>query len=104
MRSMEAISRLDATISAMCPRRAQLQTQVLSEQLCMYEVLAAHTREGSLLMQGRRDVVERGPPRRKRNQGSPAADTHPSPAPQVVAPAGAEGVEASRAINMFSDG
>ena len=46
MRSMAAISRLDATIGAMCLRRSQL------ERLCLYEALAGHTNMASRLMQG----------------------------------------------------
>ena len=52
LHAMQEITKLDLTISAMCQRRMQLQNHVVSEQLCLYECLAAHTSAGSLIMQG----------------------------------------------------
>ena len=52
LNTMQDVSKLDSTISAMCQRRSQLQSQVVTEQVCMYECLAAHTASGSLTMQG----------------------------------------------------
>ena len=103
MRWMEAISRFKPTCIAVCQHRAQLQTWVPSEQFCTYEVLASHTREGLSVTKGGRDDGARGPRlapsagsrRRKRNCGSPAADTRLLLEPQVVAPVGADGAEAT---------
>lgn len=52
LRDMEAIARWDTTIAAMCLRRTQLHSQLMSQLLCMYEILASHTATGSLSMQG----------------------------------------------------
>ena len=48
MSNMEAIARFDTTIAAMCLRRSQLHTQLTTQLLCLYEILAAHTQSGSL--------------------------------------------------------
>ena len=49
---MDSIARLDPTIHALCLRRAQVQAAVVAELLCLFEVLAQHTRFGFILMQG----------------------------------------------------
>ena len=73
LNAMQEISKLDATISAMCLRRSQIHSQVVTEQLCMYECLSAHTMSGSLLMQGAPrapavpDVAQPSNPSRKKS-------------------------------------
>ena len=49
---MGSIACLDATIHALCLRISQVQTAVVAEQLCLFEILAQRTQTGSLLMQG----------------------------------------------------
>ena len=77
---MDSIARLDATIHAMCLRRAQVQAAAVAELLCLFEILAQHTSAGSLLMQGgNRGVASAG-------LSAPAAAASSQAGPDVFSP------------------